>query len=180
MAGGAVLKRKSVYWALLAIAILLVTFWLDYRAGLFGPEVEKGADDIVGVAQIIDGDSLRVSGHEIRLKGIDAFEYRQTCGAFRCGADGTLYLKKLTHGRTVMCADKGRDRYQRVLAYCRTTTEDGKAVDLGQAMIEAGLAVRYYDTGNRYAASERMAKHEERGAWAHPFTPPSEYRRQSY
>lgn len=136
--------------------------------GLANPE-------ITGHADIIDGDSLRIAGQEIRLQGIDAFEYRQTCGEFRCGVDATLELKRLTHGQTVTCADRGRDRYQRVLAYCRTD-----AGDLGEALITAGLAVRYYDSVNRYGRSERDARHEERGAWAHDFVHPSEYRRQSY
>ncbi|WP_140984145.1 thermonuclease family protein [Asticcacaulis tiandongensis] len=160
---------------MLAIGILLGTFWLDYRSGLFGPDKGPVVSEFSGPADIIDGDSLRVAGKEVRLKGIDAFEYRQMCGVFRCGGDATLALKTLTHGKTVTCEDKGRDRYQRVLAYCRT-----EAGDLGEALIAAGLAVRYYDSANRYGRSEREARHEERGAWAHDFIPPSEYRRQSY
>jgi len=166
-------RPVHLYWALLALAVLGVTFWLDYRAGLFAPEEADRPDLISGQARVIDGDSLRVAGHEIRLKGIDAFEYRQTCGVLRCGADAYLYLKKLADGKVVTCEDEGRDRYQRTLAYCRT-----EAGDLGQAMIEAGLAVRYYDEAGRYGRSEREARHEERGAWAYAFTPPSDYRRQ--
>src|SRR5438876_2373798 len=40
---------------------------------------QRRAPDIVGPAQVIDGDSIRVAGIEIRLYGIDAPEFRQTC-----------------------------------------------------------------------------------------------------
>ena len=42
---------------------------------------QKKAITISGTARVIDGDSLVVSGQEVRIYGIDAFEYNQTCGA---------------------------------------------------------------------------------------------------
>ena len=35
------------------------------------------SERIIGSAEVIDGDSLRVGGRELRLEGIDAPEYRQ-------------------------------------------------------------------------------------------------------
>lgn len=57
------------------------------------------ADDIVGRASVIDGDTIEIGGTRIRFDGIDAPESRQTCrdaaGAkYRCGQQSALALDK--------------------------------------------------------------------------------------
>ena len=53
--------------------------------------------DINGIARVIDGDTLAISGARIRLHGIDAPESRQLCQkdgqSYRCGQQATVALK---------------------------------------------------------------------------------------
>ncbi len=59
--------------------------------------------DIVGPAQVIDGDSIRVAGIEIRLYGIDAPEFRQICmragHPWACGRGATRFGNPCTTTR---------------------------------------------------------------------------------
>jgi len=70
--------------ALLALGILLAT-------NLFAT-----ADDLVGQASIIDGDTLEIHGKRIRLWGIDAPKSSQLCRdkdslLYQCGAEGEQF-----------------------------------------------------------------------------------------
>ena len=61
------------------------------------------AQDITGLARVIDGDTIDVAGERIRLHGIDTPESRQTCGLdgrdVRCGKAATAALRRLTARR---------------------------------------------------------------------------------
>ena len=131
---------------------------------------------IAGTAKVIDGDSLTVAGAEIRLEGIDAFEWDQSCGSapddWPCGAAAKTRMKALAEGRTVLCQVVGRDRYKRAVAFCRSGE-----TDLGRALVREGLAVAYRKYSMRYAADEDAAKAAKVGAWAGRFAPPWQHRR---
>jgi hypothetical protein len=70
--------------------------------------------DITGVAQAIDGDSLKLAGEEVRLKGIDAPEFTQTCQVsgreVACGRESRAALRKLLS--TARLLPRARRRYQ--------------------------------------------------------------------
>jgi len=95
-----------------------------------------------------DGDSLRCNDVRIRLIGIDAPELadsprckdarkaRSDCDQGRAIASRD-YLRGLTRGE-VRCTVEARDRYGRALARC-----NAGGVDLGEAMIKAGMALRH-------------------------------------
>jgi endonuclease YncB( thermonuclease family) len=58
------------------------------------------ADDLIGQASIIDGDSLEIYGNRIRLRGIDAHETTQLCRGddseqYRCGGAGCQRPRRL-------------------------------------------------------------------------------------
>ena len=90
--------------------------------------VEKGEAAIVGVASVIDGDTIEVHGRRIRLEGIDAPESKQTCirdgVAERCGQQAALHLSDRIGRLAVACEPTGTDRYGRTLAICSEGGED--------------------------------------------------------
>lgn len=63
--------------------------------------------DVPSIAQVIDGDTLRVyvkgEAVSIRLHGIDSPEYNQACGSVPCGALATNYLVQLVSGTPRAC-----------------------------------------------------------------------------
>src|SRR5690242_14847183 len=81
------------------------------------------ADDFVGQASVIDGDTLEIHGTRIRLWGIDAPESSQLCRGedglqYRCGAQAANELDALIARRPVKCAPVNLDQYGRTVAAC--------------------------------------------------------------
>jgi hypothetical protein len=75
----------------------------------FGPRPVALADDLVGQASVIDGDTLEIHGTRIRLWGVDAPESGQLCRGedslqYRCGAYPWLEVK-CSHCRTPRSID---------------------------------------------------------------------------
>jgi endonuclease YncB( thermonuclease family) len=126
---------------------------------------------VIGPARAIDGDSLVVAGVEIRLFGIDAPEFAQTCSRggrpWNCGREAADALRAMTAGREIVCRPRDRDRYGRTVAVCLAG-----GLDLGAAMVKGGLAVAY----GAYAADEREARDARRGIWSSTFEPPAAWR----
>lgn len=130
---------------------------------------------IYGVARAGDGDSLEISGRRVRLFGIDAPEFDQSCikgGAqWACGAEAADQLSRLVTGREVRCVPTGVDQYQRVLARCSVG-----GIDVNSTMVERGFAVAFRKYTIDYVAAELRAKADKRGIWAGTFTMPSSVR----
>ena len=153
-------------WALLLLAALAgVVRWFNQPAS--GPA-------LTGTAQIIDGDSLRVAGRELRLKGIDAPEGRQSCQRdgrdWPCGEAAADRLRELTWRRTVTCDVVETDRYNRGLAFCKVEGED-----INGRMVADGMAVSF----GGYAAEEAAARSARRGLWSGTFERPHDWRRRN-
>ncbi|MBY3043212.1 thermonuclease family protein [Rhizobium leguminosarum] len=93
-------------------------------AGLVPSSVTAGADQFVGRASVIDGDTIEIAGQRIRLNGIDAPESWQACRdaagrPYRCGKDAALALDEfLSKSRPIRCVGHGKDRYRRLVADC--------------------------------------------------------------
>jgi endonuclease YncB( thermonuclease family) len=83
------------------------------------PPVAQGAV-VVGVASVIDGDTIEIHGQRIRLHGIDAPEASQLCDLdgkpWRCGQASANALAEYLARRTVTCDPRDRDRYRRLVA----------------------------------------------------------------
>src|SRR6516165_7572954 len=67
------------------------------------------ADDFVGQASVVDGDTLEIHGIRIRLWGIDAPESSQLCRGedslqYRCGAQAANDLDTFIARRPVNCS----------------------------------------------------------------------------
>jgi endonuclease YncB( thermonuclease family) len=124
-----------------------------------------------GAAVPIDGDSIRVNGKEIRLKGIDAPEYGQTCERLgrevACGREAAAALRRQLARGPVTCVGGERDRYGRLLAQCRIM-----GADIAASLVRDGHAVSFGD----YLVEEAEARNDNRGLWSGAFQTPREWR----
>lgn len=133
------------------------------------------AQDVSGPARAADGDSLDLSGIAVRLYGVDAPELMQSCDrggtTWHCGKEAASKLASLIGGASVVCDQKDVDDYGRIVATCLAGN-----IDLGGAMIDAGLAVALPHFTDRYVAAEARARAARRGLWGSTFQMPAEYR----
>jgi endonuclease YncB( thermonuclease family) len=107
--------------------------------GVLGSNV-MAAEPILGVASVIDGDTIEIHGERIRLDAIDAPESRQLCRhadgtPWRCGQKSAFALSDFMGRSTIRCEPRGRDRYQRTIAVCFKS-----GVNLNAWMVEQGWA----------------------------------------
>ncbi|CAN7728653.1 thermonuclease family protein [Mesorhizobium sp. LjNodule214] len=124
-----------------------------------------------GAAIVNDGDSITLGSERIRMRGIDAPEYQQTChkdGAdYPCGKLARQSLVRLIAGRPVSCSGWQRDRYGRLLGDCKAGS-----TDLNRAQVEAGWAVAY----GGFETEEAGARAGKTGIWAGSFDEPQDWR----
>jgi endonuclease YncB( thermonuclease family) len=142
---------------------------------LFSGEVL--ADDLVGQASVVDGDTLEIHEIRIRLWGIDAPESSQLCrgedsSQYRCGAQAANDLDAFIARRPVSCSPVSLDRYGRTVAIC-----SAGGTDLGEWLVRKGLALDWpqYSKG-RYDGAQRDAEHAGRGIWKGSYVEPWLYR----
>ncbi len=109
----------------------------------------------------------------MRLRGIDAPEYRQTCTtggkAYPCGRQARAALAAMTAGKAVTCKGWERDKYDRLLAVCSVGSP---ALDINGAMVRQGWAVAY----GGYRSEEAEARKAKRGLWQGEFQRPRDWR----
>ena len=128
---------------------------------------------------IADGDSFSIGTRKLRLKGIDAPEYTQTCtdvnGAiWACGKASRAALELLLRAPGLTCIAVTHDRYARALATCSNSS----VADIGAAQVKAGLAVSDEFHGMQsYGAEEQHARIGKKGMWGGQFARPSDWRR---
>jgi endonuclease YncB( thermonuclease family) len=135
------------------------------------------AAELNGKPKIIDGDTIDISDHRVRLHGIDAPEIRQECqkpdGAdYPCGVMAKDALAELIEEHWVKCVGNGNDRYRRVLATCFAGP-----VNLNLEMVRGGWALAYRQYSKRYISVEFEAKTSQVGLWQGSFVNPWEWRR---
>ena len=135
------------------------------------------ASDLVGVASVIDGDTLEIRGVRIRLHGIDAPESRQLCrrssgDEWRCGQQAALALSDRIGRRTINCSVRDVDRYDRAIAVCRQGNQD-----LNRWLVSEGWAVAYRRYSRDYIRAEDQARSAGRNIWSGQFVVPWDRRR---
>lgn len=120
---------------------------------------------LIGIASVIDGDTLEIHGQRIRLAGVDAPESRQVCmlegKPWRCGTAAANALSEWIGTQTVHCEDKGRDRYRRVVARCVVN-----GIEVNAWLVTNGWALDMQKySGGKFKAIEEEAR--ERGLGIH-------------
>jgi endonuclease YncB( thermonuclease family) len=91
-------------------------------------------------SKVMDGDTVVVNGHRIRLANIDAPEKSQlSYDGLPIGGWSTNYLKKLIFGKEVRVTYSKRGRFNRILGNIWI----GKR-DINKEMLRAGMVVKYY------------------------------------
>jgi endonuclease YncB( thermonuclease family) len=137
-----------------------------------------GATDLVlqGRAKVVDGDTLLVNETSVRLFGIDAPEFRQSCtnargASYACGRAAKQALIDLIGGAVVRCRVQDIDRYQRHVAVCFRDSND-----LNAALVRSGWALAYRQYGMDYVGPESSARDAKRGLWAGTFEAPWRWR----
>ena len=133
--------------------------------------------DLIGVASVIDADTIEIHGQRIRLHGIDAPEGGQVCldaagQKWRCGQRAALALQDLIGRRTVACDERDVDRYGRIVGRC--LVDD---LDINEWLVAQGLALAYRRYSRDYVAAEDDARAAGLGMWAGTFELPWEWRR---
>ena len=155
-----------------AIAALLLTGTI----ALYAPASDARAV-IEGVATIKDGDSLVINGQDVRLEGIDAPEWRQSCSKgdvpYSCGKRAKHALAQLVRGESVTCHTMKKDRYGRYLAHCYVGH-----VNINARMVEMGHALAYRRYSQHYVPQEDAARQQRRGIHAGHYQLPKLWRRQ--
>ena len=177
-------SSSSFFFWLIAVVLVAAAMQGAHEIGgllRYGPpwsRIERPGEPFSGHARVLDGDSLEVAGHSVRLHGIDAPERYQECrdgrgDSYPCGRAAAQALRDAIAARTVACTPFDHDRYERDVARCSV---DGR--DLSETQMRAGhaLELSQYSRG-RYAAAEREARAAKRGVWAGTFEMPAEWRR---
>jgi endonuclease YncB( thermonuclease family) len=159
---------RSVIDALFFLIVLSIVLFAMKQFGM----IDLGT----GSVQVVDGDSLRRGDTDIRLHGIDAPEYRQTCrdkhGAeYACGKQSANALRSLVREGEVSCTSIETDRYGRAVAVCKRGE-----LEINGEMVRLGWAVAYTRHSLSYVRLEAEARRAKRGIWAGRFEPPEDYR----
>jgi endonuclease YncB( thermonuclease family) len=129
-----------------------------------------------GVARVIDGDTLDVSGERVRLHGIDAVEAGQTCRPrqgpdWDCGTWVTERVRAMVEGREVACDFVEYDRYGRSVARCFLG-----GADIGRTLVQEGLAFAYRKYSMDYDLDEKAAFVADRGLHGFVMQTPAQHR----
>jgi endonuclease YncB( thermonuclease family) len=131
---------------------------------------------VLGVATIVDGDTIDLGPVRIRLHGMDAPEAGQRCGksnggTWPCGDRAVERLAELVEGKEVECVARDRDPYGRIVAACFI---DG--ADVQARLVEEGLAWAFVRFSDDYAALEVAARGAGVGVWQGEAETPWDYR----
>ncbi len=145
-------------------------------AALIAFPLPASAQSVAGTAKVVDGDSLEIGRHRIRLWGIDAPEFKQKCvrgkERWSCGFEATDALRRHLDGAKVECVTVDQDNYGRLVAKCSANRRS-----INEWMVREGWATDYarYSKG-AYAQAEAKARAAHRGIWSGTFETPEHYR----
>lgn len=168
-------RRRIRRVSLVLLALTMVSFptLLAFaQSSTIGPKIE-------GRPRIVDGDTLEIGIHRVRLHGIDAPEADQHCERngtpWRCGMEATYAMAALIETHWVTCDPRQRDAAGNVIGVCRMGGPKGH--DVSREIVRQGWALALRPEGDLYIAAEREAKAAKVGLWSGSFVAPWEWRR---
>lgn len=158
---------------------MLERFGLLLLIALGSTSIPAEAEQLVGRASVIDGDTIEIAGRRIRLNGVDAPESWQVCRdgdrkPYRCGTEAAFALNDfLAKSRPTRCQVHDTDRYGRVVADCARA--DGASVN--SWLVRQGWAIDWvrYSRG-AFKADQVAAESAHAGIWRGTFELPCEAR----
>jgi len=152
--------------------LIFVCFFLLLNNSIHSQTIIKGK------AKIIDGDTIHIEKNKIRLHGIDAPEFKQTCNKkdeiWNCGYKSYLELKKLIKQKEVRCEVNDIDKYKRYVAECYLDK-----VNINQYMVRRGWAISYRYYSKKFVKDEEIAKKNKLGIWQGTFIDPYLFRKKT-
>lgn len=133
------------------------------------------AQSIIGTASAIDGDSIDITGQQVRLHGIDTPELRQTClrdgASWPCGTEARDLLASMLTSGDVRCEGELPTASGILVARC-----EAGGTDLGEAMVASGFATVIGAGEADYADMVARVQARKIGIWAGTFEAPEIWR----
>ena len=144
----------------LGVAVLTLAVLSSNLFGRATPAPAHIASEPGGTA-VVDGDTLRLAGYVVRLRGVAAPDRGDHCrGDIDCGGAAASALASFVRGRRVECALADHDSVGRPYAAC-----DANGTDLSRAIVASGWA-RALPGAPELADLELRARRQRAGLWA--------------
>lgn len=174
-------RKLSKIYTPYNILLFFTTILLIASKVSFSDSIVEKQDSIYIVSsknaplKIIDGDSFEIGTERIRLMGIDAPEYTQSCKnnkkeKYSCGKTTLEFLTDLIADNEVKCKPHKKDKYNRHLSICYV-----KDKDINAELIRNGYAIVYLESN--YQKEEEFAKKHKLGLWDGKFMHPRLFRK---
>lgn len=131
---------------------------------------------VTGSVRVINGDTLMMQGHYIRLFGIDAPESDQTCAnrtgrSYHCGRQAATWLRDWINNNEITCHIMQQDAKGNMVGVCSYGQ-----YDIGAALVNAGWAVAYTKYTDIYMPYQENAMSQRVGLWQGRFYMPWDWR----
>jgi endonuclease YncB( thermonuclease family) len=136
----------------------------------------KGAGELVTVAHVYDGDTVRLSdGRRVRLLGINTPELGRNGKPHQTFAkDAKKAVERFfaSEGKAYLYSDvEGQDKYGRHLVHVFKEGAGGEKISLEEVLLTQGLAYHVVVPPNMeladcYAEAEKLARKKRRGLWS--------------
>lgn len=137
--------------------------------------VPANAQVIEGIATVIDGDTIDMTGTRIRIAHIDAPEAKQVCTRkgenWACGSDATAELSSIIDGQVVVCTVIDTDIHGRQVATCQTGI-----FNIGRELVRRGMAIAVDGAPFEYEQASGIAERLNSGLWGSTFAMPWDWR----
>lgn len=120
---------------------------------------------LVGYAEVLGGDTLRIEGVQYRLWGVQAFHGYSHCGAnphgWACGTQPADALHAFVNGYLVACFDRGVGVHGAPVAQCMRGL-----LDVGGFLVSSGMAMSVPQETRVYQLKVEIAKAGNHGFWS--------------